>query len=225
LEENPLSELRAADSSAPDLPPAAEGRRERKKREVRARIYREAGRLFLRQGYDATTIEQIAEAADVSQATLFNYYPSKDDLIQQMTSEVLGIVRILVEEQRKAEARTALRIAEMAARATRLIENTQRLTRDLLRAMMRRPDGSGTVLADVRSALAEFMRDGQERGDVRTDRSAEFLAEMSIAVFYGTITHWLNVPDYPFAARMREAGEFLCESIAPRRASSPKVGL
>jgi len=210
----------------PDLPEislAGEGRRERKKRELRKRIYDEAGRLFLRQGYDATTALQIAEAADVAQATFFNYYPSKDDLIQQMTSEVLGVVRLLVEEQRKRDATTAERISDMASRATRLIQNTQLLTRDLLRALMRKPEGSGPLLADVRRALAEFMRDGQELGDVRSDRDAEFLAEMSIAVFYGTITHWLNVANYPFPARMREAAEFLCESIAPRTPSSRRT--
>jgi AcrR family transcriptional regulator len=207
----------------PEIAPAAEGRRERKKRELRKRIYDEAGRLFLRQGYDATTVEEIAEAADVAQATLFNYFPSKDDLIQQMTSEVFGVVRGLVEEQRKRrDASTAERIGEMASRATRLIQDTQRLTRDLLRALMRKPEGSGPLLADVRSALAEFMRDGQELGDVRSDRDAEFLAEMLIAIFYGTITHWLNDADYPFPTRMREAAEFLCESIAPRPVASKK---
>jgi AcrR family transcriptional regulator len=205
----------------PEAPAGAvEGRRERKKRELRRRIYDEAGRLFLRQGFDATTVEQISEAADVAQATFFNHYPSKDDLIQQMTSEVLGVVGLLIEEQRKRKAGTAERIGDVAARATTLIENTQLLTRDLLRALMRKPEGSGRLLAEVRATLAEFIRDGHELGDVRTDRDAEFLAEMLIAVFYGTITHWLNDSDYPFAERMREAADFLCESIAPRTASA-----
>jgi AcrR family transcriptional regulator len=205
----------------PEAPAGAvEGRRERKKRELRRRISDEAGRLFLRQGFDASTVEQISEAADVAQATFFNHYPSKDDLIQQMTSEVLGVVGLLIEEQRKREAGTALRIADMAVRATRLIENTQLLTSDLLRALMRKPEGSGRLLADVRATLAEFIRDGQDLGDVRTDRDAEFLAEMLIAVFYGTITLWLNDPAYPFADRLREAADFLCESIAPRTASA-----
>jgi AcrR family transcriptional regulator len=215
-----LAHLPDLDPEKLSCAPAGEGRRERKKRELRRRIYDEAGRLFLRQGYDATTVEQIAEAADVAQATLFNYYPSKDDLIQQMTSEVLGVVRVLIEEQRKREASTAERIGDVANRVTRLIQNTQLLTRDLLRALIRKPEGSGPLLVAVRRALAEFMRDGQELGDVRSDRDAEFLAEMLIAVFYGTITHWLNVADYPFPARMREAAEFLCESIAPRSHSS-----
>jgi len=193
-----------------------EGRRERKKRELRQRIYDCAGMLFWKQGYDATTVDQIAEAADVSQATFFNYYPSKEDLIGQMATEVVAVVKALVEEQRKAPSATAGRIAEMARRATRLIEDTQLLTRDLLRALMRRDEGAGRLLEEVRDAIAELMRDGQQLGDVRGDRDAEFLAEMGIGVFYGTITHWLETDTYPLRSRMSEAAEFLCEAIAPQ---------
>ena len=201
---------------------AGEGRRERKKRELRQRLYEQAGRLFWKQGFDATTVEQIAAAADVSQATFFNYYPSKDALIDQMATQVVAIVGALVEEQRKTEASTAERIADMAGRATRMIEQTQLLTRDLLRALMRRGGDSGRLLEEVRDAMAELMRDGQQRGDVRADRSAEFLAEMLIGVFYGTITHWLETDTYPLRARMGEAAEFLCEAIAPGDRSEPE---
>ena len=195
--------------------PPAEGRRERKKRELRRRIYECAGLLFLEHGFDRTTVEQIAEAADVSQATFFNYFPSKDALIDEMTSEVLGVVRTLVEEQRKSPSPTRDRIGEMAERATRLIEHTQLLTRDLLRALMRRGDGKGHLLEGVRDAIAELIRDGQQRGDVTPHRDAEFLAEMLIGVFYGTITHWLETATYPLRSRMGEAADFLCEAIAP----------
>lgn len=57
------------------------GLRERKKEHVRSTIQKEALRLFLKQGFDATTVEQIAEAADVSPATVYRYYMSKEDLV------------------------------------------------------------------------------------------------------------------------------------------------
>ena len=57
------------------------GLRERKKVRTRAAIQREAMRLFLRQGYQETTIEQIAEAADISPSTFFNYFPNKEDVV------------------------------------------------------------------------------------------------------------------------------------------------
>ncbi|MFH9138921.1 TetR family transcriptional regulator [Streptomyces sp. NPDC017524] len=57
------------------------GLRERKKAKTRASIQQEALRLFREQGYEATTMEQIAEAAEVSQSTVFRYFPTKEELV------------------------------------------------------------------------------------------------------------------------------------------------
>ena len=57
------------------------GLRERKKIKTRQAIRREAIRLIDANGYAATTVEQIAEAADVSPSTFFRYFPSKESLL------------------------------------------------------------------------------------------------------------------------------------------------
>lgn len=57
------------------------GLRERKKARTRAAIQQEALRLFREQGYEATTMEQIAEAAEVSQSTVFRYFSTKEELV------------------------------------------------------------------------------------------------------------------------------------------------
>jgi AcrR family transcriptional regulator len=60
---------------------APEGRRERKRRQTRERIEQAAMVLFLERGFDATTIEDITEAADVSKRSFFDYFPSKEDVV------------------------------------------------------------------------------------------------------------------------------------------------
>lgn len=57
------------------------GLRELKKARTRSAIQREALRLFHERGYDATTVEQVAEAAEVAHTTVFRYFPTKEDLV------------------------------------------------------------------------------------------------------------------------------------------------
>jgi len=73
-----------------DAPPAT-GLRERKKARTRAAIREHALRLFREQGYSATTVDQIAAAADISPSTFFRYFPTKEDVVLQDDIDLLAI--------------------------------------------------------------------------------------------------------------------------------------
>lgn len=86
----------------------AEGLRERKKRETRQRISDIATGLFLERGFVPVTMAEVAEAADVSVNTVYNYFPAKEDLFFDRSA---GVVEQL---SRWVRARDA---GESAARA------------------------------------------------------------------------------------------------------------
>jgi TetR/AcrR family transcriptional regulator, cholesterol catabolism regulator len=65
------------------------GRRERKKLDVHRRIRRAAAELFQEKGYEAATVEDIAERADVAKGTFFNYFPRKDALLAALAAEMV----------------------------------------------------------------------------------------------------------------------------------------
>ena len=74
------------------MPAPTRGRRDRKKDETRQALREAAHRLFAEKGFSRTTIDDIAEAADVSRRTFFRYYDSKDDLLRTDVADLLPVM-------------------------------------------------------------------------------------------------------------------------------------
>lgn len=68
------------------------GLRERKKQKTREAIQRVAMQLFVKNGYDETTIEEIAAAVEISPSTFFNYFATKEDVVMLDTYDPMTIL-------------------------------------------------------------------------------------------------------------------------------------
>ena len=86
------------------------GLRERKKAKTRRSIQEHALRLIAERGYDGTTVEQIAEAAEVSPSTFFRYFPTKEDVILRDDYDPI-LVEALLSQPAELAPISALRAA------------------------------------------------------------------------------------------------------------------
>ncbi len=87
---------------------AVEGLRERKRRQTRERLIEVASSLFLKKGFDAVTVEEIAAGADTTKRTFFDYFPSKEDVIAAWQDD-FGIA--LADAVRKRPAKEPLAVS------------------------------------------------------------------------------------------------------------------
>ncbi|GAA1936608.1 TetR family transcriptional regulator [Kitasatospora viridis] len=170
----------AAGSELEELLAAPLGLRERKKLKTRRAIRSAAFDLFAEQGYDATTVDQIASQAEVSPSTFFRYFPTKEDvvisddydpllengfrsrpvdepLIESLRQAMIGPLRqILAVERDEVLLRMQLFRAVPAIRARAMAE--QQETSDRLCALIAertgRPAGDLPVRALVAAMLA-----------------------------------------------------------------------
>jgi AcrR family transcriptional regulator len=75
------------------------GRRESKKRQTREAIARAAAELFRAHGFDAVSVQQVARQAGVSRQTVFNYFPTKEDMLFDRDAEMAGALLAAVRER------------------------------------------------------------------------------------------------------------------------------
>jgi AcrR family transcriptional regulator len=86
------------------------GLRERKKQQTRRQIFEVSQRLFGRRGFEAVTVAEVAEAANVSEMTVFNYFPTKEDLFYEgMQVFEQGLVEAVRDRARGESALAAFR--------------------------------------------------------------------------------------------------------------------
>ncbi len=195
---------------------AAPGRRERRKQALRQHIYDVAAGLFVAAGFESTTVEQIAAAADIAPATFFNHFRNKQAVLVEMTNEVITHVQKLLDRELTEDRTTQERLIGFANAAAADIEQNRGIARNVVLTIVNSDpshDDGPAYLVRVYAPFAAMLSEGQARGEVRSDLDADFLAEMVLGIFNATITSWLARDDYPIETRLRQAARFAWESI------------
>jgi AcrR family transcriptional regulator len=175
-----------------------QGLRERKKARTRASIREHALRLFREQGYTATTVEQIAAAAEISPSTFFRYFPTKEDVVLQDdldTRMVEAFGRQPPELGVIAAFRWAIRqaVASYTEADLALIHETMMLTRTVPEIRARAIDEFTRSIAIIAAAVAK--RAGRPEDDLAVRTMAGAVIGVVMAI---TLPSWQSEdPDPP----------------------------
>lgn len=215
-----MSRLPSAES-----PPA--GRRERRKLELRTRIFLAARALFIEKGFDATTVDEIAEAADVAPATFFNHFQSKQAVLGLMAESVLDALGELSTDHLEGGASSAKRLRTFVASAADEIRASRGVARLVLLEFMRSdsaPDAPHPYLARVHEPIVALIEEGQRSGEFRSDYDSAFLAQMAVGMLNSAITRWLADAEYPVERGLVEAAEFSITVLQTRHVPNETRG-
>lgn len=180
-------------------------RTERKKEETRKKILAVAMDLFKQQGFDKTTVDQIAMEADVAKGTVFNHFPEKEAIIVEHVKQVIGAQGVETIEYLDSLPDTRTRL--IAALQKSLEWMHVDLTNDLFeryyaykmsKVVQAFKERELSISSGFRTILQHILELGKESGEIRPDISIAdniFLAaQLEFHLFISALV-WLNYPE------------------------------
>lgn len=176
------------------------GLRERQKRARRQAILEAAGSLFREQGYAQTTVEAIAARAGLSPATVFNYYPSKGDLLLALVAEADARYLARLRRRRAAaglppECAVARLLASITAESLKVLARDA--WRHLLASTLLHPEApfvrayaelNARLLDTLTELIASLQAQGALRAEADPARLARVLFDLDQALFERLVT-------------------------------------
>ena len=191
-----------------------QGRREMNKLQCRNRILKMSRRLFTAKGYENTTIEDVAEAAEISKATLYNYFSSKEDLLQGIAAAALEEIRQMVRDGLREEpdglAKIRCVMETLVADSARYITLTRRIF-----FLNVSPDSElHEARAELLEILGQLGREAQDQGRLRRDLPPEDLVDIFLGVYLLTQFGWEDMERCTEDERRRRVGRVLDQVLA-----------
>ncbi|MGH9773822.1 MAG: TetR/AcrR family transcriptional regulator [Candidatus Acidiferrales bacterium] len=169
-------------------------RRARRGAEIRQRIFRSAIRLFAERGYVPTRVEDITEAADVAKGTFFNYFPSKEHLLIRFGEERTGLIRAALDRAVQSDSSIHTILGDLWREQSKEPGQSREMASSMMVTMLGSPEVKEQVCLYMRrnrGLLAKIIALGQNRGEIRRDRTSRDLAGEYQRIYFGAMLMWV----------------------------------
>ncbi len=153
-------------------------RRERRKKRTRRRLLEAADAFFREQGFEATTVEEIAAVADVAKGTFFNYFENKEALLVALITER---VEEALNELPATDEPAPERVRRLLRAVGEVLFPYRHLSRRMFSHNVGRPSHPKRPLL---RRLVVLIREGQQQGAFRPEVDAEIAALLLTAHFF-----------------------------------------
>ena len=204
--------------------PAQLGLRERNKLDKLKRIKQAALELFVENGFDDTTIREIAAGAAVGMGTVFLYADNKRDLLFLIANDELAAIADEAAAGFRADGAVLTNLMKTFRPHYAYFSQRPRLSRDMLREMMFYESGKqASRFQQTRERLVDLMTDifvaGQRRGEIVQAQQPTLIAWVAFSIYQVELRRWLSAdnPDVTLGAkRLEKALSLLLNGVRER---------
>ena len=165
----------------------------RRRARTRERIFTEAMRLFAERGFDAVTVADITEAADIGKGTFFTHFPSKRDVFRYLGEQVVQVVLDADMSDGTAEERLRRMLAAAADWLEAHPEPAQQMVK--ARSFNLSLDLGSENQKRFHAVVVDALTVGRSSGELRDDVPLEAAALAVQCGYYACVMTWATHPD------------------------------
>lgn len=173
-------------------------RRDRKKTEIQMQIMHQSVKLFRDQGFDNTTMEQIAKEADVAKRTLYSYFPTKEAIISYYWKSNVeeNADRFPQLLSQYPDSRSRLKAVFLsAANAFKTDPEFARIEFGFQFQLLGKDPLNKMYQSGFDRFLGAVIQAGQDSGDLRKDVPAQEMASQLVWAFTAACLMWFSAPE------------------------------
>lgn len=163
-------------------------RRERKKIETRERLLATAWNLYRSKGFEATTVEEITNVADVAKGTFFNYFSSKEEMLAPLAAWRMQQIWDRLDVTKGAPPSALARIALLLHGVSEDMFPDHDLARRTFSMMAYRSDQESPPLL-LKRIFTDLVHEAQAQGEIRDDIDAYFASRLLMAATFREPKH------------------------------------
>jgi len=190
-------------------------------------MYAAAISLFVEKGFDSTTMDDIAERADVARATVFNHFPRKAAFIDEWTA------------RRRERAAVALRIDDLGQAPLRSVLNryftamcaisqASAASRRETVALMSAAVHSTSVLSrsDLSQDVSRLAAQARKNGELDASADPNLIGMLAVSAYLTVLIEWISEDPAPFTLSEKVAAtiDLLLDGVAPAGPARPGPG-
>lgn len=191
-----------------------QSRRERNKLQCRRRILRASRQLFSAKGYEETTMEDVAERADVSKATLYNYFPGKDSLLTGIAEAELEDINSLIAWELREEQSP---VEKLRRALQTLVLDSMRyipLCRKITYLNSCEDSGLFATRVEMLRIFHSLVREAQDKGEFRRDIDTGDIVDLVMGVYLCSQFQWQGISGYSEGACVEKLDRFFDMALA-----------
>lgn len=165
-------------------------RTQKRQKETKERIFRTAMDLFIKKGFENTTVSDITEAADIGKGTFFTYFPTKEAVFRQLGEMMMESMSAAAQQGLDAKQPVPVVLKNTLTAPAGWHAANKPITQQMIRSKYSSLEADTPNKRRFFELLLNLIRSGQDRGELSREVNPQDAAIVLAGTYFAVIAFW-----------------------------------